>query len=1230
MYIVKNISLKFIKDHLAYFILLIASTFFIAQNSFSQIEFIENKGQWDKKVNFMSNAGNGAFFLQEDGFTIMQHNEKDLEEFIDKRHAHKNLLSNAIDKRVLHSHAYTVQFLGTGNARPEIIADKVLPTVNNYFIGDDKTKWAADCHIYNGVTYKNVYPNIDVRYYADAGSHLKYDFIIHPGGDINKIALKYKGVNNLKIKNKELIIGTSVGENKELYPYTYQVINNERKELDAKYSIDGDVVKFKVKDYSPNNTIIIDPSLVFFTYTGSVVDNWGFTATYGPDGSFFSGGIAFGNNYPVSPGAYQTKFNGGHFHIAIMKLTPDGKNRVYATFIGGTNEDQPHSLIVDPQGNLILAGRTNSADYPTYPSNNVFGVGGGWDIVVTKLNAAGNALIGSMRIGGPADDGVNIIDKEKAHGTNSINRNYGDDSRSEVIIDASNNIYVASCTQSTSNLGSRFPTTPGVFQPNPSVNQSSSNINQDAVVLKLNPDCTSVLWSSFLGGTGDDAAYVLDLGTSNNLYVAGGTASNDLPEISTSGVISSTYNGGGCDGFVVELSTDGAKVLRGTYLGTSQTPLTPTATAAAEQIYGLQTDKSGNVYVMGTTEGIWPVVNASIFGAANSKQFISKLKPDLSAYIYSTTFGSGSVYPNISPTAFLVDRCENVYVSGWGGKADYELGYNNSSTKGLPVTPNAIKAVTDASGSDFYFIVIKKDAASQLYGTFFGEDNPTNNDNPQNFGDHVDGGTSRFDKNGVIYQAMCANCYRGLSFFGTPGSWSPTNNATDGGHCNLGMLKIKMNFAGVEAGPQASINGVVNDTSGCTPLLVNFADTVQNGKTYIWDFGDGSPKVTLTGFNTNHTYNNPGYYLVTLVAIDSTTCNVRDTGYIRIKAGNNKATLDFIANKLPPCTNLSYSFNNISTAVFSTFKANSFTWDFGDGSPGIAAGLTSVNHTFASAGTYIVKLILSDTAFCNSPDSITKTLRISPIVKAQFTTPAKGCVPYNAAFKNTSAGGLNFIWDFGDGAKSTLDNPTHLYTAPGNYTIKLYAFDSTSCNKIDSTSFTISVNPIPVASFTFSPNPPQENTFIQFTNQSFGATNYLWNFGDGDSSKEVDPKHLFNATGTYNVCLNAINDAGCSDDTCIKVSAIINPLLDVPSAFTPGKFGINSVVSVKGFGIKEMHWNIYNRWGQKVFESTDPSSGWNGYFKGKIQPMDVYTYTLDVVFSDGTKSRKTGDITLIR
>ena len=112
--------------------------------------------------------------------------------------------------------------------------------------------------------------------------------------------------------------------------------------------------------------------------------------------------------------------------------------------------------------------------------------------------------------------------------------------------------------------------------------------------------------------------------------------------------------------------------------------------------------------------------------------------------------------------------------------------------------------------------------------------------------------------------------------------------------------------------------------------------------------------------------------------------------------------------------------------------------------------------------------------------------------------------------------------------------------------------------------------------------------------------------------------------------MNAANDYGCSADTCIKVQSIIKPLVDVPSGFTPGRFGANGIINVVGFGIKEMHWSIYNRWGQKVFESNSTKGGWDGTFNGKLQPMEGYAYTVEVIFSNGKTARKTGDITLLR
>jgi gliding motility-associated-like protein len=1192
-----------------YFFSLLFVTFFVADTLFAQVEFIENKGQWDSRVKFMSNAGDGSFFLQEKGFTIAQYSPQDVENLKDLRHGidTKAALNEKAKNNKIRAHSYSVQFLNAQS--PQILPDKPIPTVNNYFIGNDKSKWASNCKIYQAVTYQNVYPGIDIRYFVDGGSNLKYDFIVHPGANVENIAMKYTGADKVSLKSKELVVSTSLGTSRELEPTTYQIIDNKRQDVECRYIVKDDVVRFKVKNYAPDQTLIIDPTEIFFSYSGSTADNWGFTATYGPDGSFYGGGIVFGPGFPVSTGAYNESFTGA-FDIGIIKLSPDGRNRIYATYIGGSGEEQPHSLIVDAQGDLVLAGRSNSGDYPTTAT---YGQGGGWDIVVTKLNSTGSGIIGSMKIGGTANDGVNIADENGPRGLSSLKRNYGDDARSEVILDGSNNILVASCTQS-----SDFPTSSGAFQ-------SKNNGNQDAVVLKLNPNCNGVLFSTLLGGSENDAAYVLALGTNNNIYVAGGTASPDLNGISKVGVLKPIYSvpnatGDDCDGFIIELNNTGTAAITGTYIGT----------AKADQVYGLEIDKFGFVYAMGTSEGDMPVINAA-YSNAGAKQFISKIKSDLSQFVYSTVFGSaGAALPNISPTAFLVDRCENVYVSGWGGKSNN--GFSNGNTIGMPTTPDAIKRNTDASGSDFYFFVLEKNAVKQLYGTFFGqEDPPIGVNSPLTFGDHVDGGTSRFDRNGVIYQGMCANCFRTVAYPGTPGAWSTTNQAVgNNGQCNLGMLKIEMNFSGVRSSIRPSIDGVPNDTIGCVPLRVDFLDTLNLGKLYYWDYGDGTGDTTKTP-SSSHVYNNIGSYKVRLISIDSLTCNISDTSYKTIRVGNKKVLLDFLSQKIPPCTNLSYDFTNTSTATFGGFQPNAFTWDFGDNTPTVTQGLTPpVSHTYAGAGTYKVKLSINDTTFCNSPDDTVKTVRLSPTVQALFTTPARGCVPYNAVFTNNSLGGLNFSWDFGDGSTSTEDNPTHLYGNVGTYIVKLKAFDSTSCNKVDSATFTITVSPEPSASFTYNPNPPQQNTITHFVNQSVNATSYLWNYADGDTSTEVNPQHLFNTTAVFNVCLKATNDAGCSDDTCMNVRTLIKPLVAVPSAFTPGKFGVNSTIRVEGFGIADMRWAIYNRWGQKVYESNNRKSGWDGTFNGKLQPMDVYAYTLDVTFFDGTKARKTGDITLLR
>ncbi len=1239
--------------------ILLAKVFLCSAQSPSNhanLQFIENKGQWDSHVKFNAATSNGHFLVTSHGFQVLMHNMDDLDRVQERMHGHRSSKTSTASKAkptklpgnsaslkaaapadssnlIIRSHLYDVSFVNASE-NAELVADKPLPTYNNYFIGNDHAKWASNCQVYQGITYRNVYPNIDVRYYTDQGN-LKYDIILHPGANPDLIAMKYRGTSGMSVKNNQLITHTSVGDVKGLEPHTFQQNANGRKDLECRYELGKDsVVRFKIKDYSPDATVIIDPTLVFCTFTGSPADNWGYTATYDADGNFYSGSIILndwnnGNGFPTRPGAFQDTFSGGdqsdggfEYDVGIMKFNSNGSTMIYGTYLGGKGNEQPHSLIVDASNNLVIAGRTSSPDFPTKCTNctnGTYGPGGYYDIFITKLSANGDNLIGSMKIGGSQNDGVNIAPKYAdlpvPMGQSSIRLNYGDDGRSEVALDPAGNICLSSCTQSAD-----FPT----------VNPFQANIGglQDGVFIKTDPGVQTVLASSFLGGSGNDACFVVDISPiTSEIYVGGATESTNLPGTGKMATLHPT-NQGGIDGFVSVLDPTGTNLIETSYFGTNTT----------DAIYGIKFDAKGFPYIMGTTySSNWPIVNAP-WSQKGGKQFIAKLQPDLSAYVYSTVFGKGATYPDLSPTAFLVDRCENVYVAGWGGGLETEgcgpgqtecAVYNNSNTSGLSITAGALKNHTD--NMDFYFFVLQKNAQSQLYGTWFGQDGE--------LGDHVDGGTSRFDKQGTIYEGICANCYSAslhpTNVPTTPGTWSP-QNGTGGQACNFMAVKIAFNFAGVGANLHSYINGVP-DSSGCVPLNVYLSDTLRNAKLYIWDFGDGN-RDTTTLFALYHMYGAVGTYQVMLIAIDSNSCNVSDTVYIHIRARNNPATVNFTAVKQLPCQSLSYIFKNLSTPPLGqNFTPTAFVWNFGDGSPNDTTGNGQQTHSYQSSGTYIVTLTLNDTSFCNSPEVITDTLNVAPLVKAQFLTPDTGCIVYTAVFENTSLAGQQFFWNFGDGTVDTTTSigpVSHVYPTPGVYAVTLIAVDSNTCNIIDTVTDTIHVFATPYANFSVAPVPPISNQPNIFTNLSTGANHFIWRFGDGDSTVKntLDTViHQYEKTTTFTACLIAVNLAsGCAADTCMPVQTLVHPLLDVPNAFTPGRFGQNSIIKVASFGISSMDWRIYNRWGQLVFETNDPNIGWDGSFRGNAQPMDVYGYSLSATFFDGTKTTRTGDITLIR
>ncbi|MBP6456088.1 MAG: PKD domain-containing protein [Chitinophagaceae bacterium] len=1173
---------------------------FAQSNSGKPLEFIENQGQWSGPFLYKAIASGGDIYLRKNGYTVVLSDHTNSE----KIHAYKH--GEIKIAPVLKYHSYEVDFL---NASTDVkfSQDKFQKHYYNYFLGNNSSNFKTGIHPSYAVDYQQIYPGINIHAYSENGN-LKYDFIVSPNSNESQIALQYKGLDRIWLEKNNLFLKTSLGEIKELAPYSYQFIDGEKKQVQCQYVLENNIIRFQFpKGYNKNEKLYIDPVLIFSTFTGSTADNWGFTATYDSLGNFYAGGNVSGMGYPVipSPGAFQITYGGGGFSgngfqcdAAITVFDPTATTMLYSTYLGGSDNDQPHSMVVDNQGNLVVVGKTYSTNFPmgTGLTNYDNSANGAADMFVVKFNGTGTALLGATYIGGSGNDGVNVSDGFPPVG---MKHNYGDDARSEVIVDNANNIFVASCTNS-----SNFPTVSPISNPSvPTPNGSALAGSQDGVLFKFNPSISNLLWSSFIGGANDDACYVLSLDKTNptTLYVGGGTQSTNFYG-ANAGTINPTFQGV-TDGFLLKLNTTTNSYVTGTFIGTN----------SYDQVYGVQTDDSNHVYVMGQTQGPFPVSPASVYSNLGSSQFIAKYNNSLSGTLFSTVYGSGTTsYTNISPVAFLVDRCENIYVSGWGGNT----GGNPGNTNGMPVTAGALKGTTD--GVDFYFICLSKNAQSLLYATYWGM-----NSTPPSGTEHVDGGTSRFDPNGIVYQSICGACG------GTPGY--PTSTGVVGpnnlsGNCNLAALKIDFQLQDPDA--DALISG---PTKGCVPFIVNFINNSTSATNYIWDFGDGSPVSTAT--SPTYTYNIPGTYTVSLIAVNPNGCTQSsDTDQIVIIVSDDSIKADFIYVKLDSCDSFRAQFTNTSLINSSNPAAAAWTtyfWDFGDGTT--FNGPNPPIHNFPTPTIYTVTLTMVDTSSCDSFSVKQVVIDFSTsIVNAGFLCPDSVCMPANISFIDQSTNATGWAWDFGGVGNSTAQNPNFQFPSPGVYTIRLISANPNSCNKFDTIEKVIVVLPSPTADFSYSPNPPEPNKILDFTNLSTDAISYLWDFGDGSTSTLKDPKHLYKKDGYYNVCLTASNEYGCKDSVCKTVRGYVIALVDVATGFSPNGDGANDVIYVQGYGIEKMVWRIYNRWGELVFESTNQESGWDGKYKGVDQEMEVYAYSLSVDFFDGTHRNKKGNITLIK
>lgn len=1177
-----------------YLFLIIISFASVTKAQNATLEFVKNNGQWDGDFIYKSVTGTGDIFLQKNAITYVIGEPGAVEKMDAFKHGQIKI------PPVLKYHAYKMLF--ENSHVPVLTEQKVQTHYYNYFLGNDASRWKSNIHPALAINYERLYDGIDMHLSSEKGN-LKYDFIIQPDADVSQIKLKIEGADKVSLKNGNLVIGTSVGDVQELKPVVYQYVNDQRVAVACNYVLNNNTVGFQFpNDYNHSVALIIDPTVVFCTFTGSTADNWGFTATYDSLGNFYAGGLVNGLGFPANVGAFQTTFGGGTTtagsaypcDMAIIKFDATGASKIYGTYIGGRDNDQPHSMIVDNNGDLIIAGRTYSDNFPVTASAYDGTYNGGADIVVVKLNNTGTALLGSTYIGGSGDDCVNTNASEYVFGGIDLKHNYGDDARSEVLIDKSGNIYVASSTKSTN-----FPTVNPI--------QSSLSGTQDAVLIKLNSTLSSLVFSTYLGGSSVDAGYVLGLNTTQtSIYIAGGTMSSDFP--STPGTLHASSLGG-TDGYILKISNGPTYTLqRGSFIGTGN----------YDQVYGLQVDVNDYVYLMGQTLGGTFPVSSGVYSNPNSSQFVIKLDNTLTTSVYSTVFGSGnSAQTNISPAAFLVDTCENVYISGWGGSLGL-LGASPSyvgTTTGMPITAGtAIQSTTD--GADFYFIVLSKNATSLLYGSYFGR---TSTDMGK--GEHVDGGTSRFDKNGIVYQAICGGCYGSggtvSAFPTTAGSYSPKNGSSN---CNLAALKISFDLSAVKA-----ITDVSPNAKGCPPFTVSFTNKSVNAKTYDWYFADGTPNSAAK--EPTHTFYKPGTYIVRMVAYNPDACIEYDTSYLTITVDSNSIKSNFTYLILDSC-NTPYKVSFTNTSRYGKNPSPKFYWDFGDGTT--FTGTTPPTHAYSSTGTFFVQLVMVDDSACNSPDTIRQPILIqSKFLKASVSLPDVLCAKAGGLyFANLSTNAISVWWDFGDGSTSTEVSPTHVYDT-GTYHIVLVVFNSGACNTTDTFRKTISIKAGATANFTYAPTIPNPNDSTKFTNLSVGALSYLWDFGDGTKSYADSPTHMYRKTGLYKACLIAYGYEGCNDTLCKMVPANIVPRIDVPTGFTPNGDGINDVLYVKGAAIESLNFRIYNRWGQLVFQTNSAEVGWDGKFHGQLQPMESYAYVLSATFIDGTTEEKKGNITLL-
>jgi hypothetical protein len=655
------------------------------------LQFEANHGQVDAQVKFLARGkGYTLFLTPTESVMVLQQREATAE-----KDALTVNDPTALPKQTPIKQAVVRMKLEGANPSPAIDGMEQLPGIVNYFIGNDPAKWRTKIPTYAKVQYQEAYPGIDLAYYGNQGK-LEYDFIVAPGADPNQIKLAFEGASEIKVAaSGDLLLTTALGDVRLQKPVVYQVENNGHKTLVAGNYIaspkTSKAVQIQLAAYDRSKPVIIDPVLDYLTYLGGKVSDFHPRIAVDALGNAYIGGMTGSLDFPVTGGAYDPSFNANpacpgiavtntacivgsvnlNTDYFVAKINPSATALLYATYIGGTgNDNLVAPIAVDSAGSAYLAGQTRSADFPVTPGafqttahhsatclppSNCSADG-----FVTKLDPTGSSLMYSTYFGGNSGDfiyGITVDSGGYAYVTGDIRSNdfpitpgafsatFGagllaklnqtgtglvwstrlsiagsgfHDGRA-IALDSGGNVILVGGTQAT-------------IMPLVGAIQGAFGGISDAFVWKFNPTGTTLLFSTFLGGAGDDWAYGVAVDSSDNIYLTGYTESSNFP--TTPGSYDTSYNGGR-DIFITKLTPTGSSMIYSTFLG---------GTGVDENRGDIKVDSVGHAYVAGdTTSSDFPLVNPIDTTRSSSEVVLVKLKSDGSDLVYSTFLGGASL-----------------------------------------------------------------------------------------------------------------------------------------------------------------------------------------------------------------------------------------------------------------------------------------------------------------------------------------------------------------------------------------------------------------------------------------------------------------------------------------------------------------------------------------------------------------------------------------------------------